>query len=606
MRTAAHNAKKGSGHPNGRAGLAILPMRGRPSRLSLGLATVRPLLSALLAAVLLQGCSPDLRWLAGREAFAVVALPGAFGGEMFALEAGHPGARQTSGRLSRGYRYQAGNADWYVYDVFWQVAEFCVVGDVVESVTFKADKGGFAGYDSLHVEPSLFVDDCKYNMVRHYVLESTIYDRLDGLSFLKLYEEIWGGAFDDVVGEEFRRSIMNAAALADEVNRIQWETDECDSNGYGYNGRYYYLYRHSEDLPQHYELQCRKDDVHITDEAAVGYYALLYSEFGQSVTVQTGQAVSYCPPFWLLNYVSRLDGEVSYPELGCDTLQVTVTTVAGATYTKAVYLSFDASGQLCASLQPPDADEYDATVSLPEVDKLAELGMESVMHGATQTWTFQVREGMPALTCFIEKHRALEPSEYHSLRVQLSIYDTESGELLQVLTTPGDSCQVTMQAAYFLDVTFDGCLDILVPADMPAWGTNFYAFIWDSGSGSFVLHPHFDRYHNIVVDAENRQIRHHGNQSQFRSYVISTYQDGQFVTTNMLNSHPAYFDKEYADYPHSIRRVIEERDGVVVNDFTYHEDDDPLIAPYLESGSLWDYKDPRWQSPFHYELRRWH
>jgi len=158
----------------------------------------------------------------------------------------------------------------------------------------------------------------------------------------------------------------------------------------------------------------------------------------------------------------------------------------------------------------------------------------------------------------------------------------------------------TEQPVYMLDITFDGCDDMIVPA-ASAYGIEFAMFRWDKAEKQLKWLP--TPLRNPVVDEKNKVIRTHYAGDSVRSYSVWKYDaDAQdFVCTHSLYTE---INDQYTGDADRMRLVVtknEERTEFLVPGDEYFALDktDPQVAPYYEDGSFWDLDSERWTAVFY-------
>jgi len=192
------------------------------------------------------------------------------------------------------------------------------------------------------------------------------------------------------------------------------------------------------------------------------------------------------------------------------------------------------------------------------------------------------------------------------------ITDSASGAVLQTIVPPDGNYVFTKAAVYFLDVTFDGNLDSVIPIQNPAHYTSFDAYIWDGNAKQFVEAPSFMDVMCPVVDAEKKQFL----SSMLTglggvSYGKFVFQNGAFVQTNcftytlasqegdaVANADTTY---HYVETSGTAQTVVKDF-YVQLNDDGTMDENNAQLKPYFAAGSFWDLNSPQWQEMF-YEIK---
>ena len=290
--------------------------------------------------------------------FSVIAYADTLNGQGIEQEIIESNITLPSGRLYRGAGYsRGGDSDTY-YDVFWQVGSLFCAGDDIKSVTFRAQRGGFSYYDYIQIHTVDFINDSPiYRYTSHYVIDEDTYNWLapiigaqhdDFPSYYQAVLDLLGsGQLDSIIGGEVRTFYTRNGQIPYLV------CEQTDANGHGqYDAGY------DETLPTHYELK-------IVDGQAEQYASLtgsfvspeVYWELGKSVTVLADECVRYVPPADAFVAVTTTQGEADFVSIETDTIYVIATSTSGAVLTRAIIVSFDETGALCARIDADNSDD---------------------------------------------------------------------------------------------------------------------------------------------------------------------------------------------------------------------------------------------------------
>ena len=219
-----------------------------------------------------------------------------------------------------------------------------------------------------------------------------------------------------------------------------------------------------------------------------------------------------------------------------------------------------------------------------------------------QTSLFQVNAQMPVLKC------STLSLAHRPLILQVKLTDAESGALVQRLDfVHHDHYDFMQSAAYFMDVTFDGSLDLLIPREHSARYISFDAFLWDAGSRQFVYEPSFETVYNPTPDPAQKRLYCRTSGAQTTCFTIIAFESNEFTAPHSLVWWPRYLDSDAEDeVPENLLHCREYRYDTVIKDFYVLQDEvatDPRTKDYFASGSLWDLHNPRWRSTLLDELR---
>lgn len=183
------------------------------------------------------------------------------------------------------------------------------------------------------------------------------------------------------------------------------------------------------------------------------------------------------------------------------------------------------------SASPQSESEPDQSMS----SKTENSAGTSEPESHNQTFTFKVNADMPEYTCEV-----LIKGEGRFID-GLTITDKKTGTLVQTLTVSDlNNSVITQSAAYFMDVTFDGNIDILVPC---AITKNLWiaAYLWDAESKRFVYNQKFEEMGNIVVDPDNKKIltKNYLGLGQSTFYSVLSFNGIDFVLEKQISFVPS-------------------------------------------------------------------
>ena len=248
----------------------------------------------------------------------------------------------------------------------------------------------------------------------------------------------------------------------------------------------------------------------------------------------------------------------------------------------------------------------------PSLSNLSITEIEALNNEPTQIYTFRINENMPLYECAVFISEPTSGSGNGRIE-QIKITDTSSDALLQTIFFTSDTYPFNedfmTSAAYFIDVTFDGNIELLVPLERSARYMCFNAFIWDDVSKQFVNHPSFETVYNPSIDFDNKRILSTTSGDQRTNYIIRVFENNEFVVTNSIGWGEAWVEPDAIPNADEFIHFSEYRpvSGIetIVNDFYVHTDFfswnsdnlDPRLVPYFEPDSFWDLENPRWRSP---------
>lgn len=176
---------------------------------------------------------------------------------------------------------------------------------------------------------------------------------------------------------------------------------------------------------------------------------------------------------------------------------------------------------------------------------------------------------------------------------ELIITEKESGKELQRIKLP-DNWRFTEEAAFALDVTFDGYVDLLLPNQRPSGAVWYHAFVWDAEAGELVYTPGFSELSNVALDAERKQILSHRTSSMITAYSISAFDADK---KDFILQHSLYWD--WSNDAATVFKEYNEKDEIV-NQFIFSGTTlspvSPNAKPYFEEGSVWELASSKWET----------
>ncbi|MDD4125276.1 MAG: hypothetical protein PHW77_06110 [Eubacteriales bacterium] len=252
---------------------------------------------------------------------------------------------------------------------------------------------------------------------------------------------------------------------------------------------------------------------------------------------------------------------------------------------------------------PMDSEESILSQNEDESDKLMSSQIEdsndiSEPESYNQIFTFKVNSDMPEYKCevFISNEGRIIDG--------LTITNTQTSDLIQTLAVSDiNNSVITESAAYFMDVTFDGNIDILVPCNVTR-NLCIAAYLWDSESMQFVYYQKFEEMGNIAIDPDNKKILTHndiwldaGRIADF--YSVFSFDGNDFILEKQVGFVPSedltttVFSETEGEYG-SQTTITEFELSYDYN--TNLDKSDERLAPYYVSGSFWDLDGSKWES----------
>lgn len=156
---------------------------------------------------------------------------------------------------------------------------------------------------------------------------------------------------------------------------------------------------------------------------------------------------------------------------------------------------------------------------------------------------------------------------------------------------------------HVVDVNFDGYKDVIILNDFSgAHGNTWYdCWLWDPKTSSFVKSESFSEICNPSLNPDNKCIYSTGGSgAAFWGGSIYQYIDGQFVTTNSLNTYQnGLTETKTVNGQMEIVRQVTYSDGTGANGQLEKEQN------YYKNSKLWQLSSPRWYWSGSHQADQW-
>lgn len=260
--------------------------------------------------------------------------------------------------------------------------------------------------------------------------------------------------------------------------------------------------------------------------------------------------------------------------------------------------SIDESSEESTSSQSEDEPDKSISSQIEDSNEISE------QESYNQTFTFKVNSDMPEYKCEVfisDESRQIDG---------LTITNAQTGDLVQTLAVSDfNNTVITKSAAYFIDVTFDENIDILVPCAVTR-NLCIAAYLWDSESKQFVYYQKFEEMGNIAIDPDNKKILAQnciwldsGRIADF--YSVFSFNGSNFILEKQVSFVPSedltttVFSETEGEY--GSQTTVAEFD--LPYDYnTSLDKSDERLAPYYVSGSYWDLDGLKWHCIFNDEM----
>ena len=174
------------------------------------------------------------------------------------------------------------------------------------------------------------------------------------------------------------------------------------------------------------------------------------------------------------------------------------------------------------------------------------------------------------------------------------VRDATQKEVQTIFPEENEMLLSSQDLLYFMDVTFDGYTDMLIPTSYSARYRAFMVYRWDNGQEQFVRVPTL--LLEPAVDEKAKVIRTYTAGSQIASYSVHVYdaEVGDYVCQSSLYFEPL----DHLSEDSLMRLVVEEegkeREFTVAGEAYRLDVNDKVVAPYYADGSYWDLDSDKW------------
>ena len=245
-----------------------------------------------------------------------------------------------------------------------------------------------------------------------------------------------------------------------------------------------------------------------------------------------------------------------------------------------------------------DTQEIGTMSSNSSVISIPENVNSKPLREKEQTLLFQINSNFPIYKCNVSINNDLNKIN------KIEITENETGDHIQTIMLK-DNELFTNSLIYFVDVTFTGCLSLIIPYEKSSHYIVFDAYVWDNNKNIFVESPSFRNIYNPTIDFENKRILSKNSSNQITSYNMFSYQDDQFILTNSVYWEPNYVEGDDESNLKNINHFVEkDGDNIVLDTYVSGSDsytvdiNNPQITSYFVAGSFWDLYSPKWQCMF--------
>ena len=180
----------------------------------------------------------------------------------------------------------------------------------------------------------------------------------------------------------------------------------------------------------------------------------------------------------------------------------------------------------------------------------------------------------------------------------ITVKDRVTGEKVQMIQIKGN--EWFMQEPLYVDITFDGNKDIVVPYTRTAAGAYFLGYVWDSTEGRYLQADTLKEIANPALDTEEQVILSRSTASRITTYSVYGFDSKKqdFSLERSLNWGPDESGKSMQVTERTYTAAGKEKETasflVPASGATDVDKEDTRMAAYYKAGSQWDLDSSKW------------
>ncbi len=179
---------------------------------------------------------------------------------------------------------------------------------------------------------------------------------------------------------------------------------------------------------------------------------------------------------------------------------------------------------------------------------------------------------------------------------------TEKASGREIQTIYFDENEWSIEEPLYIDITFDGNADIVVPHQQASSGIFYLGYIWDGEAGQYVHAPTLEELPNIALDTENGMILCHRTADKITGYSMYKYNTGtkDFAVARNLGWEPEGNSLSIrvteSAYTETGEREVVQQFSAKTADGLFPDRTDSQMSPYYSEGSVWDLDGEKWNA----------
>ena len=180
----------------------------------------------------------------------------------------------------------------------------------------------------------------------------------------------------------------------------------------------------------------------------------------------------------------------------------------------------------------------------------------------------------------------------------LTVTERTSGERIQSIHIKGN--EWFLNEPLYVDISFDGNQDIVVPYTRTSAGAYFIGYVWDSKEGQYLQAENFQSIANPALDAEEQVILSRSTASRITTYSVYGFDSKKqdFSLERSLNWGPdeSGNSMQVTERTHTAagKEKVTASFLAPASGAIDVEKEDAQMAPYYKAGSKWDLDSNKW------------
>ena len=184
----------------------------------------------------------------------------------------------------------------------------------------------------------------------------------------------------------------------------------------------------------------------------------------------------------------------------------------------------------------------------------------------------------------------------------LMVYDSPTNRIHQIIRL-GDHEYFSESPYYWMDISFDGKKDIVVPYYRTAGKLYYKGYVWDDAIGMYIHAPGFENIPNFALHGEKEAILSYTVADSVTAYSMYSFHEASrnFVCDRTVYWNPAeesgYLNVTELLYTDGVPKQVCRFNAASSDGYMEIDCTDPNMIPYFQEDSLWSLGNSRWEHP---------